>query len=237
MSKPDMWAIENGFFEKGIQVICGVDEAGRGPLAGPVCAAAVILPRGLELPWLNDSKQVTEKRRDILFDQIKAQAVAWSVASVSASEIDELDILSLEKGQMAKVNIDAIDGQDFEGVISSISNKASGGGNGEAAKYKVRIRVDRADGMMNGMNASAEINVGDRKGALTIPVEAVQSLDEKNIVYTALDEAGMPSEPKEVRLGFSTSTEVEILSGLQEGDMVYYLPTTEDQDEGGYYYF
>lgn len=151
--------------------------------------------------------------------------------------VDELDILSLEKGQQAKVNIDAIDGQEFEGVISSISNKASGGGNGEAAKYKVRIRVDRADGMMNGMNASAEINVGDRKGALTIPVEAVQSLDEKNIVYTALDEAGMPSEPKEVRLGFSTSTEVEILSGLQEGDMVYYLPTTEDQDEGGYYYF
>ena len=90
----ELWQLESALYDRGYTAVCGCDEAGAGPLAGPVYAAAVILPRGLELPWLNDSKQVTEKRRDILFDQIKAQAVAWSVASVSASEIDELDILN-----------------------------------------------------------------------------------------------------------------------------------------------
>ena len=63
MSQIDLWEIENGHFANGIEVICGVDEAGRGPLAGPVCAAAVILPKGLEIPGLNDSKKLTDKRR------------------------------------------------------------------------------------------------------------------------------------------------------------------------------
>lgn len=88
------WEIEQEYFHLGIKLICGADEAGAGPLAGPVYAGAVILPVGLELPWLNDSKQVTEKRRDILFDQIKEQAVAWAVACVEPNEIDEIDILN-----------------------------------------------------------------------------------------------------------------------------------------------
>ena len=66
----DMWEIEHGFLEKGVQVICGVDEAGRGPLAGPVCAAAVILPSDLEIEGLNDSKKLTDKRRRDLFPVI-----------------------------------------------------------------------------------------------------------------------------------------------------------------------
>ena len=86
--------------------MCGVDEAGAGPLAGPVYAAAVILPHGLELPWLNDSKQVTPKRRDTLFNLIREQAAAWSVASVSAKEIDEMDILNARMLAMQR----AIDG-------------------------------------------------------------------------------------------------------------------------------
>lgn len=89
-----MWELEEAARERGCALICGCDEAGAGPLAGPVYAGAVILPWGLELAYLNDSKQVTPKRRDALFDQIMEQAVAWAVASVSAEEIDRTDILS-----------------------------------------------------------------------------------------------------------------------------------------------
>lgn len=89
-----MWELEGAARERGCTLICGCDEAGAGPLAGPVYAGAVILPWALELPYLNDSKQVTPKRRDLLFDQVKEQAVAWAVASVSPEEIDATDILS-----------------------------------------------------------------------------------------------------------------------------------------------
>lgn len=87
----DLWEIERSLSDKG--VICGVDEAGRGPLAGPVCAAAVILPEGLEIPGLNDSKKLTDKRRRELYPIIKEQAVAYGIAFASEQEIDELNIL------------------------------------------------------------------------------------------------------------------------------------------------
>ncbi len=89
-----MWAFERAAAARGYAAVCGVDEAGAGPLAGPVYAAAVILSDGLDLPYLNDSKQVTPKRRDLLFDEIRERALAFSIASVSAEEIDELDILN-----------------------------------------------------------------------------------------------------------------------------------------------
>ena len=88
------WELEEAAHQKGYALVCGCDEAGAGPLAGPVYAGAVILPEGLKLPYLNDSKQVTPKRRDALFDEIIASAVAWAVASVSPEEIDDTDILS-----------------------------------------------------------------------------------------------------------------------------------------------
>lgn len=88
------WEYEERAAAAGYTAVCGVDEAGAGPLAGPVYAGAVILPFGLELPYLNDSKHVTPKRRDGLFDLIREKAIAWSVASVSAEEIDEMDILN-----------------------------------------------------------------------------------------------------------------------------------------------
>ncbi len=78
---------------KGFALVCGVDEAGRGPLAGPVCAAAVILPPGCEIEGLNDSKKLTEKKREALFPVIQRQALAWSVAYADVSEIDSLNIL------------------------------------------------------------------------------------------------------------------------------------------------
>ncbi|MBO7253456.1 MAG: ribonuclease HII [Oscillospiraceae bacterium] len=93
MSEVNMWAIEDGCYEEGYQVICGVDEAGRGPLAGPVCAAAVILPRGLQIPGLTDSKKLTDKKRRELMPVIKEQAIAYGIGLASEQEIDELNIL------------------------------------------------------------------------------------------------------------------------------------------------
>lgn len=93
MSAVTMWEIEDAFFEQGLQVICGVDEAGRGPLAGPVCAAAVILPVHLELPGLTDSKKLSDKRRRELFPQIQQQAISYGIGFASEKEIDEINIL------------------------------------------------------------------------------------------------------------------------------------------------
>ena len=90
----DLWQYEREAMEQGSRCVCGCDEAGAGPLAGPVYAAAVVLPYGLEIPGLNDSKKLTEKKREALFPVIQAQVLAWSVASVSAEEIDATDILS-----------------------------------------------------------------------------------------------------------------------------------------------
>ena len=93
MSTVNMWEIENSFYGEEIKVICGVDEAGRGPLAGPVCAAAVILPRDLEIPGLTDSKKLTDKKRRELFPVIKEQAIAYGIGLASEAEIDEINIL------------------------------------------------------------------------------------------------------------------------------------------------
>ena len=87
------YALECELYEQGYQFVCGVDEAGRGPLCGPVVAAACILPCGLALEGLNDSKKLSEKKRDLLFDQIKQNAIAYSIASASVEEIDALNIL------------------------------------------------------------------------------------------------------------------------------------------------
>lgn len=94
MAGTDLWALERACREEGYSSVCGCDEAGAGPLAGPVYAAAVILPFGAKLPGLNDSKKLTEKKREALFPVIQEQAVAWAVARVEAAEIDETDILS-----------------------------------------------------------------------------------------------------------------------------------------------
>ena len=93
MSEVNMWAIEDGCFEEGYKIVCGVDEAGRGPLAGPVVAAAVILPLHAEIPGLNDSKKLSDKRRRELFPVIKEQAVAYGIGVATHEEIDSINIL------------------------------------------------------------------------------------------------------------------------------------------------
>ena len=102
----ELWNEERALWAQGTETICGVDEAGAGPLAGPVYAAAVILPRELEIPGLNDSKKLTEKKREALYDVILEQAEAWAVARVEAEEIDEMDILNARMLAMQR----AIDG-------------------------------------------------------------------------------------------------------------------------------
>lgn len=93
MSDLNMWEIEDLHFENGIRVICGVDEAGRGPLAGPVVAAAVILPPHVEIPGLNDSKKLSDKRRRELFPVIQEQAIAYCIGIATHEEIDNINIL------------------------------------------------------------------------------------------------------------------------------------------------
>lgn len=157
MSQKNMWQIENEYFDKGIRLICGVDEAGRGPLAGPVCAAAVILPPNLEIPGLNDSKKLSDKRRRELMPVIKEQAVAYGIAFADHNEIDELNILqatylAMERaiGQLAvKPELALIDGnraKDFgipvQTVVSGDSLSAS------IAAASVLAKVTRDDYML-----------------------------------------------------------------------------------------
>ena len=102
---PD-YSIENALHNEGYKLVCGVDEAGRGPLCGPVFAAACILPDGLMIEGLNDSKKLTEKKREKLYDIIKEEAIAYCIASASVEEIDELNILEADLLAMRR----AIDG-------------------------------------------------------------------------------------------------------------------------------
>ena len=104
---PDLWEHECAAWAQGYESVCGVDEAGAGPLMGPVYAAAVILPRGCVIDGLNDSKKLTPKKRAALYDVIIAEAEAWAVASVSAAEIDATDILSARMKAM-QLAIDAL---------------------------------------------------------------------------------------------------------------------------------
>ena len=121
---PD-YSIEQELHEKGYAHVCGVDEAGRGPLCGPVFAAACILPDGLVIEGLNDSKKLTEKKREALFDVIKREAVAYCIASASVEEINELNILEADllamrraiEGLAQKADFAIIDGnvaRDFQ---------------------------------------------------------------------------------------------------------------------------
>ena len=124
----DLWTYETEARAAGFSLVCGVDEAGAGPLMGPVYAAAVILPESCALPGLNDSKKLTEKKREALFPLIQQQALAWSVASVSACEIDDTDILSARMkamqlaidGLSQKPDLALIDGNRDRGRCAAI---------------------------------------------------------------------------------------------------------------------
>ncbi len=138
----ELWRDEDPLRAEG-KVLCGVDEAGAGPLMGPVYAAAVILPREAELPGLNDSKKLTEKRREALYDLILDQAVAWSVARAEAAEIDALNILNARmlamnraiEGLSRKADLYLIDGNRDHGtkVAIQVPHTLLVGGDGRSA--------------------------------------------------------------------------------------------------------
>ena len=119
----ELWIYEREAWSQGFRTVCGVDEAGAGPLMGPVYAAAVILPRECVIEGLNDSKKLTEKKREALYEVITATAVAWSVASVSAAEIDATDILSARMKAMQS----AIDGLAFKPDMALIDGNRDRG--------------------------------------------------------------------------------------------------------------
>lgn len=157
MSQVDMWEIEDRCYGLGIQVICGVDEAGRGPLAGPVCAAAVILPKHLEIPGLTDSKKLSDKKRRELFPLIQEQAVAYGIGFASEQEIDEINILQATflamKRALAQLNGQAdfalIDGNretDFGLPVKTVVKGDSLSANIAAAS--VLAKVSRDDVML-----------------------------------------------------------------------------------------
>lgn len=139
MSRPEFWLVEEGYFAQGYQLICGVDEAGVGPLAGPVYAAAVILPRGWDAPYLNDSKKVTEKRREVLYEEITQDALSWSVSWANEEEIDQINILNARmlamdraiQGLALKPDLALIDGHWNRGI--HWPNQPIVGGDGRSA--------------------------------------------------------------------------------------------------------
>lgn len=122
--KADLWSIENELINGGVSSLCGVDEAGRGPLAGPVCAAAVILPHGIEIHGLNDSKKLTEKKREELYEIITDCAFGYGIAFAEVSEIEKLNILAATHLAMNRAiaklqavpELALIDGNQIKGV-------------------------------------------------------------------------------------------------------------------------
>ena len=139
----ELWIYEREAWSQGFRTVCGVDEAGAGPLMGPVYAAAVILPRECVIEGLNDSKKLTENEREALFEVSTATALAWSVASVSAAEIDAADILSARMKAMqaaidclaVKPDMALIDGNRDRGQHAAITtpHRCIVGGDGCAA--------------------------------------------------------------------------------------------------------
>ena len=153
MSEHTMWEIEQELLSQGIEFICGVDEAGRGPLAGPVCAAAVILPANLDIPGLNDSKKLSDKRRRELFPVIKEKAIAYSIAMVDHAQIDEINILqatylAMERainGLKIKPDIALIDGnraKDFGVPVKTVVHGDSLSANIAAASVLAKVTRD-----------------------------------------------------------------------------------------------
>lgn len=169
----DMWAFEQAHFEEGYRLICGVDEAGRGPLAGPVCAAAVILPLNAEIPGLNDSKKLTDKKRRELFPVICEKAVAYAIAFADHNEIDELNILQATYLAMERAITDLPVRADFA-LIDGNRAKDFGlpvetvvGGDGRSASIaaaSILAKVTRDDYMLKMAEAYPQYGFDIHKG-------------------------------------------------------------------------
>lgn len=154
METHDLWVLERELREEGYEMICGADEAGAGPLAGAVYAGAVILPFGLVLEGLNDSKRVSPSKREVLFDLIRERAMAWAVVSVDAETIDRINILNARLLAMARAvsalcpepDFAFIDGNRAEGIICPHQTVVKGdarSANIAAASILAKVSRDR----------------------------------------------------------------------------------------------
>ena len=172
----DLWNYEHICYDEGFEIVCGIDEAGRGPLAGPVCAAAVVLPRDLEIEGLNDSKKLSDKRRRALFDEIIAQAVTYGIAFATEQEIDEINILQATflamRRALAQLSIQPsialIDGNretDFGLPVRTIVKGDSLSANIAAAS--ILAKVTRDDFMLEQAKLYPEYGFDIHKGYVT----------------------------------------------------------------------
>ena len=184
----DLWTYEREQWNSGVETVCGVDEAGAGPLMGPVYAAAVILPRELDIPGLNDSKKLTEKKREALYEIITAQAAAWSVARVEAAEIDKMDILNARMLAMQK----ALDGLTLRPDLALIDGNRDHG-----SRYAIEIPHRLIVG-------------GDGKSASIAAASILAKVSRDRYVSTELD-AKYPQYQIAKHNGYGTRLQYEML--------------------------
>lgn len=183
-----MWTYEREQWNSGVETVCGVDEAGAGPLMGPVYAAAVILPREADIPGLNDSKKLTEKKREALYEIITAQAAAWSVARVEAAEIDKMDILNARMLAMQK----ALDGLTLRPDLALIDGNRDHG-----SRYAIEIPHRLIVG-------------GDGKSASIAAASILAKVSRDRYVSTELD-AKYPQYQFAKHKGYGTRLHYEML--------------------------
>ena len=184
----NLWEYERSAWADGAQWVCGVDEAGAGPLMGPVYAAAVILPREADIPGLNDSKKLTEKKREALYEVITAQALAYSVARVEAAEIDEMDILNARMLAMQK----AIDGLTVRPDLALIDGNRDHG-----SRYAIQIPHQLIVG-------------GDGKSASIAAASILAKVSRDRYVSTELD-ARYPQYQFAKHKGYGTKLHYQML--------------------------
>lgn len=184
----NLWEYERAAWAEGVQTVCGVDEAGAGPLMGPVYAAAVILPREADIPGLNDSKKLTEKKREALYEIITAQAAAWSVARVEAAEIDEMDILNARMLAMQK----ALDGLPLRPDLALIDGNRDHG-----SRYAIELPHRLIVG-------------GDGKSASIAAASILAKVSRDRYVSTELD-AKYPQYQFAKHKGYGTKLHYEML--------------------------
>ena len=184
----ELWEHERLAWSSGVETVCGVDEAGAGPLMGPVYAAAVILPREADIPGLNDSKKLTEKKREALYEIITAQATAWSVARVEAAEIDKMDILNARMLAMQK----ALDGLPLRPDLALIDGNRDHG-----SRYAIEIPHRLIVG-------------GDGKSASIAAASILAKVSRDRYVSTELD-AKYPQYQFAKHKGYGTKLHYEML--------------------------
>ncbi len=192
MVKEQDWLFfENEAYAGGYKYVCGVDEAGRGPLAGPVFAAAVILPRGCVIDGVNDSKKLTEKKREQLYSKIKEQSLAYCVASASVDEIDEINILNATflamtravSGLQVKADFALVDGNRLPSLEIDAKAVVKGDALSESiAAASILAKVERDHFMLNLDNEYPNYAFEKHKGYGTkLHIEMIKKYGASNV--------------------------------------------------------